>query len=73
MKVTLSAPVNHDGEVTTISALTARGLITFRHIPKFGRKRGGVGPAYFADLPDGSGWEIGKLAYMSRTAQAIEL
>ena len=73
MKVTLSAPVNHDGKVTTIAELAAHGLITFREVAKFGRKRGGVAPAYFADLPNGAGWEIGKVAYLSRTGHKISI
>jgi len=61
------------GEITTISSLAERGLIKFTHVPDFygGRKTHDV---YFADLIDGSGsWEIGKLAYQSRTNQEIIL
>lgn len=62
------------GEVTTIARLADRGLITFREVQHFkGSARGSIRKAYFADMPDGCGWEISKLAYLSRTGQAVSV
>jgi hypothetical protein len=69
----LSDPINHNGSVTTISALIDAGLIELRKSDKF-HSRNGLRTAYFADIKGTtSGWEISKLAYLSRTGQKVEL
>lgn len=72
-KVKLSDPVRHEGEITTISDLDKRGMITFHKSDRFfGGKT--IREAYFADIKGTSaGWEIGKLAYLSRTGQKVEV
>jgi hypothetical protein len=67
------------GEVATIAALADRGLIEFRKVERFHSPRSPNGHrvAYFADMRGTgnggvtSGWEIGKLAYLSRTGQDV--
>lgn len=67
----LKDPVCNDGEVTTIDELDKHGMIEFRKVEHF-HKRKGV--TYFADIKGTSdGWEIGKMAYLSRTGQAAIL
>ena len=64
------------GEVATIAALADRGMIEFRKVEKFyaPRSPNGHRVAYFADLRGTtSGWEIGKLAYLSRVGQEVLL
>jgi len=64
-KVRLTDPVRHDGEITTIKDLARRGLIEFKRVDHFGSK--GV-TKYFADIKGAMrGWEISKMAYLSRT------
>lgn len=73
-KTRLSDPVLVDGVVTTIAELATAGQIVFRCVEVTCRKRLGerrTRAAYFADLPDGTGWEIGKTAYMSRTGKSV--
>jgi len=73
MIVKMSDPVLVDGEVTTLAALADAGRLIFREVEVTCRKRLGerrTRIAYFADLLDtGEGWEIGRLAYLSRTKQ----
>ena len=77
MRVRLTDPVQLGGEVTTIARLAAEGRIVFRSFEVTCRKRLGerrTRIAYFADLkdsPTGEGWEIGKLAFLSRTGQEV--
>lgn len=68
----LTAPVRTpDGEVTTIDALAAAGRIVFREVLHFAYRKN---PAYFADLDNTTaGWEISRLAYLSRTGQPVTL
>ena len=77
MAVKLSDQVRHPetGAISTISALADQGLIEFRKIERFQvSSRGKIRTAYFADLRGtNTGWEIGKLAYLSRTGQAIDI
>ena len=67
----MSDPVLVDSEVTTIARLADEGRITFRAVTVTCRKRQGERReriAYLAELKDtGEGWEIGRLAYLSRT------
>ena len=74
-KIALNVRVRTDsGEVTTIADLAARGLITFDTMKTDTRKRNGERherTAYYAWMPDGSGWEISKTAYLSRTGQKV--
>ena len=73
--VSLTAPVRdpESGKATTIAALAEQGRITFRAVPNFMTRTGGMRTAYFADVADGSGWEISKVAYQSRTGQKVDL
>lgn len=76
MTTKLSDLVRHPatGEVTTIAALADRGEIEFRSVNRFAGRSGKVRKAYFADIKGTSqGWEIGKLAYQSRTACTVDL
>ncbi len=66
MVVRMKDSVRHDGEITTIDDLDKRGLIDFKEVENFctGRK---LTTKYFADIKGTTeGWEIGKLAYLSR-------
>ena len=67
-KIRLSDPVLVDGVVTTIAELATAGQITFHCFEVTCRKR----LCYSADLSDGTWWEIGKTAYMSRTAGKLD-
>jgi hypothetical protein len=70
----LNAPVRANGRLTTIAQLADEGLITFSCCKVETRKVRGERHermAYFADLPDGSGWEISRTAYLSRTGQEV--
>ena len=75
MIVKMSDPVLVDGEVTTLAALADAGRLIFREVEVTCRKRLGerrTRIAYFAELLDtGEGWEIGRLAYLSRTKQPV--
>lgn len=63
--------VRNDGEITTIEALDARGLIEYSEVENF-LSRGKVMTKYFADIKGTrDGWEIGKLAFLSRTKQKV--
>lgn len=73
----LSDPVFVDGEVTTIARLADEGRIKFVEAERVCRKRQGerrVRRVYLAELTDtGEGWEIGRLAYLSRTGRSVTL
>lgn len=75
MTVKLNAPVQtKDGTITTIAQLAAKGLITFLTFKTDTRKRMGERHervVYYAEMPDGGGWEISKTAYLSRTGQRV--
>ena len=64
-----------DGEVTTISALDDRGMIAFEAVERFAaRASSKPRKAYFASMKGTlAGWEIGKMAYLSRTGQTVTL
>lgn len=73
-RVTLNEPVELDGEVTTIARLAAEGRIVFREFITYTRKRLGERHeriVYAAEVKGSADlwWEIGKLAYLSRTKQ----
>ena len=62
------------GEVCTLGTFADRGLIEFREIGNFHVRGGNTRKAYFADIKGTmNGWEIGKLAYLSRTGQAVQV
>jgi len=72
MTVKMKDPVRHEGEVTTIDDLDKKGLIEFKEVKNFwtGRK---IATKHFADIKGTTeGWEIGKLAYLSRTGRKVE-
>jgi hypothetical protein len=79
VKVKLDAPVRvSETEVSTISDLAAQGRIVWEKVDNWSSRRSptGVRTAYFANLKDGEdreGWEISKLAYMSRTGQPVHV
>lgn len=65
-------------EVSTIAALDAAGRIVWEKVDNWSSRRSatGVRTAYFANLkdsPDRAGWEVGKLAYLSRTGQPVHV
>ncbi len=67
-----------DTEVSTISDLAAQGRIVWERVDNWSSRRSatGVRTAYFANLkdsPDRAGWEISKLAYLSRTGQPVHV
>jgi hypothetical protein len=69
MTTKLTDLVRNEGKITTIAKLDDRGLITYREVKNFQTKRS-VGTKYFAEIgKTKEGWEIGKLAYLSRTKQ----
>ena len=73
MVVRMKDPVRNEGEITTIDELGKRGFIDFKEVKNFwsGRKHS---TKYFADVKGTtSGWEIGKLAYLSRTGRKVEV
>lgn len=73
MRTKLDHPVMHNGEVTTIAELDARGLIHWRMSDKFHSQRGtGIRAAYFADIKGTtSGWEVSKYAYEGRVSKQL--
>ena len=67
-----------DTEVSTISDLAAQGRIVWERVDNWSSRRSatGVRTAYFANLKDSldrAGWEISKLAYLSRTGQPVHV
>lgn len=63
-----------DGEVTTISELDKQGRIEYHMSDNFYTRRGGPFTKYFADMAGTKdGWEISKVAYLSRTGQEVKL
>ena len=72
MVVRMKDPVRHEGEITTIDELDKRGLIDFKEEKNFHTGKKSI-IAYFADIKGTEeGWQIGKLAYLSRTRRAAE-
>lgn len=73
--VAMNAPINHNGEVTTLAALAANGLLRFTTGFHDGPKRNGERKTvrhFRAELLDGSGfWDISRKAYESRTGVKI--
>lgn len=74
-KVKMTDYVRHpeSGEVATLGTFADRGMIEFRKVHGFmATSKGNPRIAYFADIKGTStGWEIGKLAYLSRTNQEV--
>ena len=67
-----------DTEVSTISDLAAQGRIVWEKTDHWHAPRSATGQrtAYFAtlkDSPDRAGWEISRLAYLSRTGQPVHV
>lgn len=67
-----------DTEVSTISNLATQGRIVWEKVDNWSSRRSptGVRTAYFATLKDSedhAGWEISKLAYLSRTGQPVHV
>jgi len=64
MVVRMKDRVRNDGEITTIAQLDKEGKIEYTKVENFlshGKTK------YFADIKGTTeGWEIGKLAYLSR-------
>ena len=75
MVVKMKDLVRNEGEVTTIDELDRRGLIEFREVKNFYSPRAKKLVAkYFADIKGTKGgWEIGKLAYLSRIGNKAEV
>jgi hypothetical protein len=64
--------VRNEGEITTIEELDKKGLIEYREEENF-LSRGKLMTKYFADIKGTTeGWEIGKLAYLSRTKANVK-
>lgn len=60
-----------DGTISTIADLADGGRVEFRKITNFGDRDM---TKYLAELKDGTGaWEIGELAYLSRTGARNEI
>ena len=73
MTVRMKDPVRHEGEITTIDELDKRGLIEFKEEKNFHTGRRSI-IAYFADIKGTEeGWQIGRLAYLSRTGRKVEM
>ena len=71
MVVRIKDRVRNDGEITTIADLDKRGMIEYKKVENF-MCRGKVTTKYFADIKGTTeGWEIGKLAFLSRTKQKV--
>lgn len=70
--------VRNDGETTTIEELDKRGLIEYTEVKNF-LSRGKLMTKYFANIKaltvgdSSEGWEIGKMAFQSRTKIPITL
>lgn len=65
--------VRNEGEITTIEELDARGLIEYHEAKNF-LNRGKISTKYFANIKGTmEGWEIGKMAFQSRTHTPITL
>ena len=72
MLVKLTDKVRYDNQVITIAELDSQGLIEYKQEENFYSKRtaSGTTTKYFANIKGtGSGWEISKTAYLSRTGQ----
>ena len=67
MVVRIKDLVRNEGEITTIAELDEKGLIDFKEVKSF-LSKGKTKTKYFADIKGTcEGWEIGKLAFFSRT------
>ena len=75
MAIKMTDLVRHPetGKISTLGELADAGQIEFRKVNRFqATSKGKIRAAYFADIKGTqSGWEIGKLAYQSRTGQEI--
>lgn len=71
----LDAPVRDmNGNITTIAAMADAGLIVFRKVTIYSSRGQGTRTAYFADFKGTmTGFEIGRLAYESRTAGRVSM
>ncbi len=69
--VKINDKVRANGIVTTIEELDQSGKIKYEMCDNYhsSRTASGLTTKYFANLEDGSGWEISKSAYLSRTGQ----
>lgn len=70
--VKINDKVRYNGRITTIEELDKEGLIEYEECNNFysSRTASGTTTKYFANIKeDGTGWEIGKTAYLSRTGQ----
>ncbi|MBE9594881.1 MAG: hypothetical protein IMF19_15535 [Proteobacteria bacterium] len=73
MVVRIKDLVRNEGDITTIEELDKKGLIEYTEAKNF-LNRGKVTTKFFADIKGTmEGWEIGKLAYLSRTKQKVRL
>jgi len=71
MVTRINDPIRNDNEITTIAELDKRGLIEYHEVNNFGWKEKRKA-AYFADIKGTrEGWEIGKIAYLSRTHKKV--
>lgn len=70
--VKMNDKVRYNGKITTIEELDKEGLIEYEECNNYYSRRSASGTTtkYFANIKeDGTGWEIGKTAYLSRTGQ----
>lgn len=70
--VKINDKVRYNGRITTIEELDKEGLIEYEECNNFysSRTASGTTTKYFANIKEaGTGWEIGKTAYLSRTGQ----
>lgn len=72
MVTRMKDPVRNENKITTIDALDKRGLIEYHEVKSFwGGRRMRI--AYFADIKGTTeGWEIGKMAFLSRTHSPMD-
>lgn len=73
MVVRIKDLVRNEGEITTIEELDDHGVIEYREVKSF-LSRGKTMTKYFADIKGTTeGWEIGKLAFLSRTQKGVDI
>lgn len=75
MVVKINDKVRHNGKITTINQLDKDGIIEFKKTDNFASRitKTGFTTKYFADIKGtNTGWEIGKIAYLSRTGVEIK-
>lgn len=64
--------VRHENKITTIDALDKKRLIEYHEVKNLRGGRG-IRVAYFADIKGTTeGWEIGKMAFLSRTYSPMD-